>query len=179
MSMYVIINVRNHEDRTMANTTKGTDTLELNLLQSQFVNAYFENDESPTHTAKAMGWSDRGRCSSMMRSQKVQIEIAKRKQQIQMFRACSDKFNISRADKQRVLWDIAQTGVKKVFDAIGNEVMMNPAAAIAAIREMNLMDGIHKPTQIELEITAVDNRSEAEVLDNIRRLTIEAEQLTT
>jgi hypothetical protein len=155
---------------------KDDNKLELTLLQQQFVNAYFEQGESPTKIAKVMKWKDRGRVSCMLRSEKVQIAIAKRKEQIQLFSAGNDTFTISKADRIQVLWDIAQKCTQEGFDREGNRIMVNPSAAIAAIREINLMTGAHAPEQKEMTVVQ-EKRSEAEIRQSIIELQQEAQLL--
>lgn len=160
----------------MGRPLKGDDKLSLSLLQKQFINAYFDCDESPTRIAQAMGWADRGRVSSMLKSEKVQIEIARRKRQIHLFRAVSDQFGISRQQKMELLWEIALAGAERGIDREGNRIMVNPHAAIAAIKEMNIMAGDHAPEKQELFVTH-DERPVAEIQAHIVELKNEFDQL--
>lgn len=51
--------------------------------------------------------------------------------------------------------------------------MVSPQANVSAIREYNLMMGDNSPTEVEVEVAAaaaVDNRTEAEIHQNVQRL---------
>lgn len=161
----------------MARPFKNESKLELNELQRKFVDTYFECNESPARTARAMNWPDRGRVSSMLKSEKVAIEIARRKGQMDLFKQNNDTFNISREERIKLLWSIAQAGAERGYDRQGNKIMMNPAAAISAVREINLMMGDNAPDKVEVSLMP-DNRTESEIIQSIRQLTHEAEALT-
>ena len=162
----------------MARPFKNESKLELNALQRKFIDTYFDCNESPARTARAMNWPDRGRVSSMLKSEKVAIEIARRKGQMDLFMHNNDTFNISREERIKLLWSIAQAGAERVYDRQGNMIMMNPVASISAIREINLMMGDNPSTQIEV-IAEPDRRSESEIRQNVRRLITEFNKVAT
>ena len=72
--------------------------------------------------------------------------------------------------KMSMLWDIANFCTGKMFDVEGNEIMKNPAAAKAAISEMNKMSGDIAPEKKEVTIKQAE-LSEEELLEKISGLT--------
>ena len=161
----------------MGRPRKDDDKLALSSIQLAFVDAYFLQDKSPTKIAKVLGWPDRGRVSSMLKSEKVQIEIARRKGQMHLFNAGNNTFNLSISDRVRLLWSIAQAGTGNKYDANGNEVMISPQASVNALREINLMMGDNAPTEVEVSVSTVDVRTESEVHENIQQLVHEFKNL--
>ena len=161
----------------MGRPRKDDDKLALSPVQLDFVDAYFEQKKSPTKIAKALGWPYRGRVSTMLKSEKVQIEIARRQGKIHLFKPGNNTFNLSRTDRLRLLWSIAQAGSNNKYDARGNQVMMNPQSSVNALREYNLMMGDNAPTEVQIAVTTVDTRTEPEVHADIQKLIIEVKNL--
>lgn len=58
-----------------------------------------------------------------------------------------EEFNITVSDLKKMLVMAAQGGLKTKIDAQGNKIPIAIAGAVAAISEINRMDGNHEPTE--------------------------------
>lgn len=121
----------------------------LTAKQEKFVQEYLL-DLNATKAAIRAGYSENSAkeigCENLTKP-----NIAKRIQEYQ--KEQKEKFSVSFEEKQRLLLQIAEYGLKeevkhqkddREFDEIELK-QVNPSAAVSAIKELNLMDGDHAP----------------------------------
>ena len=153
------------------------DAKPLTELQAKFVDAFMQCDENRECTRKRMGWKGVDRVANMLRSDRVQLELRLQRKDLRELAVASKEFDISKAKKMEVLWEIAKGGIERGFDKMGNSIMLNPQASTQAIRELNVMQGHHAPVQQEVTVTH-ETRTEKEIRGRIAELTAEFQQLT-
>ena len=152
------------------------DLKPLTLMQSRFVDAWFKCDEDKKCVRDVMKWKKADRVANMLRSDRVQLEIAERRKTTHSMAMAMSKFNISKDKKMELLWEIAKAGAEQGYDKVGNRIMVNPASSVQAIRELNTMQGHVAPTQTELTVTH-EVRSEREIKTHILELQQEVQSL--
>lgn len=132
--------------------------------QERFVQEYLI-DLNATQAAIRAGYSKKtARQIGQQNLSKVVIQNL-----IQSYRSeQKKKFSVSFEDKQRMLLELAQYGsesepIPRRGQKEDDEVVYrqrNPSAAVAAIRELNMMDGDHAATNSNVHLTGTDNFSE-------------------
>ena len=155
----------------------------LTIKQELFLEHYFDCEGSPTCIAERAGWMDksgkpdRSNVDNMRKTRRMQIEIARRTNQMSKTVMTTRDFNVSKEDRLELLWMIAQGGAERITDKEGNMVFMNPAVSVAAVRTINeMLPGSLAPKEIEITHKQ-DNRSEQEIRDNIAKLNAEYQSL--
>ncbi len=130
---------------------------DLTAQERKFVNAYLENNGNSVEAYKTAGYSINGRTNSieamacqLLKRPKVATEVHKRLEIID--RASEIKIE----NKRLALWDIAQDGMQKIplevrekQAAMGK--MVDSRTSVAAINELNKMDGHHAASKIHLQ----------------------------
>lgn len=154
---------------------RSADAKELTALQKLYVDAHFEHGGKTVEIAKAIGRTVE-HASGMRKSPRIQKAIAFR--QTDFARGIKmPEFSVTRGERIELLWNLAQEGVRKIYDKEGNEVMMAPATAVSAVRTINdMVAGSLAPKEIEVTVKD-DTRSEQEIRDNIAKLTAEYNSL--
>jgi len=76
----------------------------------------------------------------------------------------------SKKAKLDLLWDLAQKGSKLIYDREGNEIVMNGALSVAAVRAINDMTGDWAPKEARIEVDIKDNRSINEIKSSLDKL---------
>jgi len=148
----------------------------LTALQSLYIDAFFEQAGNMTAVAKAISRSVEHACS-LGKSQRVQLAIAKRSRAMAVEVIERPDFIVTKAERIELLWSIAQKGASLIYDKEGNEVMSAPATSVSAVRTINdMVAGSLAPKEIEVTVKD-DTRSEAEIRENIAKLTQEYESL--
>lgn len=152
----------------------------LTAMQAAFVNTWIATGENAKETAKALGWGDDyRRCHAYKAKGQIKLAILKRKGELAEFlQKQAHIAGITPEMKARALWEIAEKGKATMIDKDGNQIMVNPGAAVSAIRELNLMSGSHAPVKTETNVV-VSKRDEKELIDSIENLKSEYESLLT
>ena len=128
----------------------------LNIRQRKFVNAYLENGGNASKAYKDAGYECSNRnvldvnSCTLLRSPKIQTVMHKRQEEA----VKSSEISLDR--KRNALWDIAKDGMNKSTGTEAPvEIMNDSRASIAAISELNRMDGHHAATNSNINIQAV------------------------
>ena len=140
--------------------SKYVDERVLTPLQKRFVEAYLPNGKNIAKTAAAINISTH-HCYDILKSARVQLELARHVKSMCGYMRVVNKYRISKSFRLEMLWNVAQECAGMVYDRQGNEVLMNPRAAVKAIRTMNDIESW--PKQRPVKIEARDERSIDEV----------------
>ena len=100
------------------------------------------------------------KASLMYKLTKVQQRVAEIRSKL--MKQTEQEFNITVSDLKKMLVMAAQGGLKQKIDAQLNKVPVNIPGAVAAISEINRMDGNHAPTKQESLINIVQDTGENE-----------------
>lgn len=88
------------------------------------------------------------RASKMHGISKVQLRIKELRSKL--LKQTEEEFSITVSDLKKMLVMAAQGGLKMKIDAQGNKIPIAITGAVAAISEINRMDGNHAPTKQEI-----------------------------
>ena len=123
---------------------------------------------------------DRANCYKMMKSDTVQMELARRSTERASKLLVDNTFQCTRDERLQLLWKVANDSAKLIYDKEGNEVLMNGAVSVSAVRAMNdMIDGSYATKETNVNIKIEDKRTEKEISDNIRKLTEQFSNMTT
>jgi len=86
-------------------------------------------------------------------------------------------YKVEKSSQIKLLWNIAQTAAGMIYDREGNEVLMNPAGAIAAVRTISDLQGDFAPKEQHVMVDVKDERSVEEIQANVKMLMAEYQQL--
>lgn len=127
-------------------------------------NAYAENyvlygDQSRAWriafpTSKCKPENIHSKASNFHKLIKVQTRITEIRSKLT--KQTEEEFSVTTSDLKKMLVMAAQGGLKQKVDAQQNKVPVNIAGAVAAISEINRMDGNHAPTKTDLIINPND-----------------------
>jgi len=161
------------------NDTASRDIMDgLTYLQSEFVRAYLGTDGDINIVAKMLDIT-RSNADKMLGSEKVRNSIHDRKMnepgKISRVRGSDDlPYNgASREEKLDMLWNLARKSSGMIYDKEGNEIIMNGAVAVSAVRTMNDMVGDWAPKEANIKVDIKDDRSIEEVKASVAELMAE------
>ena len=89
-----------------------------------------------------------------------------------------EPYKVEMSSRLKLLWAIAQETSSKIYDKEGNEILMNPASSIAAIRTISDLQGDFAPKEQFVTVDIKDDRSVEEIQNNIKMLMAEYQQLS-
>jgi hypothetical protein len=154
----------------------------LTALQNIFVTTYINCGQNLAETAHQLNRT-RVQADKIMGSEKVQWAISNRLKQMEpvgqsvlhTVRVCDDESytGASKREKLDMLWALAQEASGKIYDKEGNEVIMNGAVAVSAVRTMNDMVGDWAPKETNINVDIKDDRSIDEVKRSVEALMAE------
>ena len=81
-----------------------------------------------------------------------------------------EEFSITVSDLKKMLVMAARGGLKTKIDAQGNKIPIAIAGSVAAISEINKMDGNHAPTKTDLNINPGEVTPWGEVKASVDKL---------
>ena len=151
----------------------------LTMLQNLFVTNYINCGQDLSETGKMMGRTTQS-TRSFLASEKVQHAISNRLKvepiAMRSSLVAKDEVPFSQASKEQkldMLWGLARKASELIYDKEGNEVIMNGAVAVSAVRTMNDMTGDWAPKEQNITIDIKDERSISEVKSSIDTLMAE------
>lgn len=145
------------------------DKRPLTTLQMNFIEAYFEADQNMRETAKKLNLRTPNHGYNILKSPRVEFEIAKRKKSLQEYYLANSKFEISKEAKMNLLWEIALKGAEEKTLKTGAVVMIDPMSSIKSIQQLNLMMGHIAPAKLEVA-EKKNTRTVAELVVDAKRL---------
>lgn len=168
----------------MQNTTQLMDgrvdqkTLDLCPMHRLFVETYLKNSEDKRQTASDLGKTAK-QIDEYLHIPKVMraLEYYKRGVIGIPNTEVDKEYKVEKSSQIKLLWDIAQTAAGKIYDREGNEVLMNPAGAIAAVRTISDLQGDFAPKEQHMTVDVKDERSVEEIQANVKMLMAEYQQL--
>ena len=87
------------------------------------------------------------RASIMNKMRRVQVRVEKIRSKLK--KQTEEEFKITTSDLKKMLLTCVKKGIKDKIDAQGNTVAVSLSGAVAAITEVNRMDGNHAATKRE------------------------------
>jgi phage terminase small subunit len=121
-----------------------------------FIKFYLLNSQNGTQAAIDAGYSEKSasmQASRLLTTDKVKKALAEAQ------RLETESFIWSKTKKLEMLQNIVTKSLRSIVDQQGNEKMENPASAVTAIKEHNLMQGDNAPTELNnnIMITKADD----------------------
>lgn len=107
--------------------------------------------------------------ASLMNSM-VKVQQRVKELRSKLMKQTEEEFNITVSDLKKMLVMAAQGGLKQRIDAQKNKIPVNIAGAVAAIAELNRMDGNHKPIKQTVTNLNFNDLNEEELDRKIKQL---------
>ena len=119
-------------------------------------------------TSKCKPENIHSKASNFHKLIKVQTRITELRSKLT--KQTEEEFNITVSDLKKMLVMAAQGGLKQRTDAQQNKVPVSISGAVAAISEINRMDGNHAPTKTDLIVNPSDISPWGEVKASVDKL---------
>ena len=155
--------------------------LDLIPMHRLFIDSYLKNNEDRKATAQDLQKS-MTQINGYLQNPTICKGIAYLKNGLnsvpntQLLKSEKD-YKVEKSNQIKLLWDIAQTGAGLIYDREGNEILMNPASSIAAIRTISDLQGDFAPKEQIVTLDVKDERSVEEIQANVKMLMAEYNQL--